>query len=299
METCAFFFLCFEAIRELGPGEAVFICRAGLALRIHPGDRTQICSFLWIYYGYPASDYEGINVEHSRYCCGAKLAQRDKEEDIGAEEFDFAAGIPDSGIAHALGYAQKKRIQYSRPFVKYTPTWARSFLPQNQTARELVAKMKLIPIKRLTSDKRILFCDDSIVNGTQLKDTLQRIYAYGAREIHMRLACPPLFFKCKYLTFSRSKSEMDLVTRKTIAKLEGGGKYNIEDYINDTSDKHIALLEYIRSKMNLTSLKFQRLNDMVDALGVPPQNLCTYCWTGCENAQSCAMSKSVETVSAV
>jgi amidophosphoribosyltransferase len=299
METCAFYNLGYEAQRELGPGEAVFISRDGVEQLMSPGERTQICSFLWIYYGYPASDYEGINVEHSRYCCGAKLALRDKEEDVGIDEFDFAAGIPDSGIAHALGYAQKKRIQYSRPFVKYTPTWARSFLPQNRTARELVAKMKLIPIKRLTQGKRILFCDDSIVSGTQLKDTLQRIYAYGAKEIHMRLACPPLFFRCNYLPFSRSKTEMDLVTRKTIAKLEGSGRYNIEDYIDETSDKHNALLEGIRSRMNLTTLKFQRLNDMIDALGVPAQNLCTYCWTGCDNAKSCTVNKSVEKVEIV
>jgi len=299
METCAFYNLGYEVERELGPGEVVFISPDGVEQRVAPRGTTQICSFLWIYYGYPASDYEGVNVEHSRYCCGAKLAIRDKEEDIHIEEFDFAAGIPDSGVAHALGYAQKKRIQYSRPFVKYTPTWARSFLPQNQTARELVAKMKLIPIKRLTDNKRILFCDDSIVRGTQLKDTMQRIYAYGAKEIHMRLACPPLFFGCNYLTFSRSKSEMDLVTRKAIAELEGNSKYRIEDYIDETSDKHNAMLEHIRSKMELTSLKFQRLSDMIDALGVPVEKLCTYCWTGCENVKSCGKNKSAELVGAV
>ncbi|MDR0305681.1 MAG: amidophosphoribosyltransferase [Chitinispirillales bacterium] len=294
METCAFYNLGYEVERELGPGEVVFISQNGIEQCSPPGDRTQICSFLWIYYGYPASDYEGVNVEHSRYCCGAKLAMRDIDEGMGEGAFDFAAGIPDSGIAHALGYAQKKRLQYSRPFVKYTPTWARSFLPQNQTARELVAKMKLIPIKRLTLGHRILFCDDSIVRGTQLKDTLQRIYAYGAKEIHMRLACPPLFFGCNYLTFSRSKSETDLATRKAIVELEGSDRYNIEDYIDEKSDKHIALLEHIRFKMGLTSLKFQRLKDMTDALGVPAEKLCTYCWTGCESEKSCGINKITE-----
>ncbi|MDR0330911.1 MAG: amidophosphoribosyltransferase [Chitinispirillales bacterium] len=275
METCAFYNLGYEVEQELGPGEAVFITRDGLAQRLPPGERMQVCSFLWIYYGYPASEYEGVNVERSRYRSGAALAARD------TVEVDFATGIPDSGVAHALGYSQKRRIPYSRPFVKYTPTWARSFLPQNQAQRELVAKMKLIPIKKLTQGKRILFCDDSIVRGTQLKDTLQRIYSYGAKEIHMRLACPPLFFGCNYLNFSRSRTEMDLATRKAIEEIEGKGvKYDIADYIDERSDKHAALIEHIRSKMGLTSLSFQLLGDMVEAIGVDRGKLCTYCWTG-------------------
>jgi len=275
METCAFYNLGYEVERELGPGEVVFITKDGYEQRVPPGDKMQICTFLWIYYGYPASDYEGVNVEHSRYRSGAALAVRD---DV---EVDFAAGIPDSGVAHALGYSQKKKIPYSRPFVKYTPTWARSFLPPNEAARELVARMKLIPIKRLTRDKRILFCDDSIVRGTQLKDTLQRIYEYGAKEIHMRLACPPIFFGCPYLNFSRSRSESGLATRKAIVAMEGTENYNIEDYIGENSDKHIALLEFVRSKMGMTSLVFQRLEDMKAAIGIPGENLCTYCWNGC------------------
>ncbi|MCL2218284.1 MAG: amidophosphoribosyltransferase [Chitinispirillia bacterium] len=275
METCAFYNLGYEVEKELGPGEVVFITKDGYEQRVAPGDKMQICTFLWIYYGYPASDYEGINVERSRYRCGAALAARDNVE------VDFAAGIPDSGVAHALGYAQKKKISYSRPFVKYTPTWARSFLPPNQAARELVAKMKLIPVKKLTEGKKILFCDDSLVRGTQLKDTLQRLYAYGAEEIHMRLACPPLFFGCNYLNFSRSKSEMDLATRKAIVTMEGSDKYNIEEYVNEESDKHHAMIEYIRSGMGLTSLAFQRLNDMIEAIDIPGGNMCTYCWTGC------------------
>lgn len=284
METCAFYNLDYEIVKELGPGEAVFISNDGaLEVRVPPGEKMQICSFLWIYYGYPASDYEGINVEHSRYRSGATLALRD---DV---EVDFAAGIPDSGIAHALGYAQKKRIPYSRPFVKYTPTWARSFFPPNKNTRELVAKMKLIPIKRLTHGKRILFCDDSIVRGTQLKDTMQRIYTYGAKEIHMRLACPPLFFGCPYLNFSRSKSEMDLATRRIIVRLEtgweeGGEHFDFEncigDYIDEKSDKHAALIEHMRKQLGLTTLAFQKLDDMVKAIGVPKEKLCTYCWVG-------------------
>ncbi|MDR3013208.1 MAG: amidophosphoribosyltransferase [Chitinispirillales bacterium] len=274
METCAFYNLGYEVEKELGPGEVVFISHDGIEQRVPPGERMQICSFLWIYYGFPASDYEGINVEHSRYRSGAKLAVRDNVE------VDFAAGIPDSGIAHALGYAQKKKIPYSRPFVKYTPTWARSFQPLDKARRELVAKMKLIPVQRLIKDKRIMFCDDSIVRGTQLKDTLQRIYAYGAKEIHMRLACPPLFFGCPYLNFSRSLTESDLATRKAIADIEGKKVIDIEDYINEESDRHAALIDYMRQKLGLTSLAFQKLDDMVSAIGIAEERLCTYCWTG-------------------
>ncbi len=281
METCAFSNLGYEVERELGPGEVVFISREGIEQKVAPGTDMQICSFLWIYYGYPASDYESINVEHSRYKCGAALARRDNRE------VDFVAGIPDSGIAHALGYAQEAKIPYSRPFVKYTPTWARSFMPQNQTMRELVAKMKLIPIKKLTQGKRILFCDDSIVRGTQLKDTLQRIYDYGAREIHMRPACPPLLFGCKYLNFSRSKSEMDLATRRAIRDLEGNSDFRIEDYLDEKSDRYQAMIEAIRTKMGLTTLSFQYLDDMIDAIGLPKEKLCTYCWNGCEKKSKC------------
>ncbi|MDG5815246.1 amidophosphoribosyltransferase [Chitinispirillales bacterium ANBcel5] len=285
MESCAFSNLGYEEYYELGPGEVVFISPDGVEQKVKPGNQMQMCSFLWIYYGYPASDYEGINVEHSRYRCGAALAQRDNID------VDFAAGIPDSGIAHALGYAQKARIPYSRPFVKYTPTWARSFMPQNQSVRELVAKMKLIPIKRLTSNKSILFCDDSIVRGTQLKDTLQRIYNYNAKEIHMRLACPPILFGCKYLNFSRSKSEMEFITRKVITEIEGGKVDRIEDYTDEKSDRHHLMIETIRKKMNLTSLKYQRLDDMIEAINIPAENLCTYCWTGCENGNKTCNNK--------
>ncbi len=276
METCAFYNLGYVVERELGPGEAVFITNDGIEQIIEPRDNMQICSFLWIYYGYPASDYENINVEHSRYRCGAALAAKE------SLDVDFVAGIPDSGIAHALGYAQKAGISYSRPFVKYTPTWARSFMPQNQSVRELVAKMKLIPIKKLTSNKKILFCDDSIVRGTQLKDTLQRLYDYGAKEIHMRPACPPLLFGCKFLNFSRSKSEMDLATRKVIRQIEGNNNCSIEKYTDENSDQYNLMIETIRKNMGLTSLIYQKLDDMTEAINLPAEKLCTYCWNGCE-----------------
>ena len=284
METCSFYNLGYEIERELGPGETVFISREGVEQRIRPGADMQMCSFLWVYYGFPASDYEGVNVEHSRYRSGAKLAQRDIQNNI---EVDFAAGIPDSGIAHALGYAQQRKIYYSRPFVKYTPTWARSFQPIDRATRELVAKMKLIPIRKLTMDKRILFCDDSIVRGTQLKDTLQRIYAYGAKEIHMRLGCPPLFFGCTYLNFSRSILEADLVTRKAMLQLEGKKDIRLDDYMDEESDRHAALIEFLRKRMGLTSLAFQKLDDMIVSIGLPRDRLCTYCWTGCSGNAEC------------
>ncbi|MCP4624204.1 MAG: amidophosphoribosyltransferase, partial [bacterium] len=197
MESCSLPNLGYSVVKDLGPGEIVLLTAEGIEQKKEPGDRMQICTFLWIYYGYPASSYEGINVEASRYRCGAALAEND------SIELDCVAGIPDSGTAHALGYAAKAKCRYCRPFVKYTPTWPRSFMPQQQNIRDLVAKMKLIPIKELTEGQRILFCDDSVVRGTQLKDTLQRIYDYGAREVHMRPACPPLVFGCKFLNFSR------------------------------------------------------------------------------------------------
>ncbi len=234
----------------------------------------QICSFLWVYYGYPASCYEGINVETSRYRCGAALAEND------TVEVDYVAGIPDSGTAHALGYAAKAHITYCRPFVKYTPTWPRSFMPQQQDVRDIVAKMKLIPIRELTENKRLLFCEDSIVRGTQLKDTIKRIYDYGAREIHMRPACPPLAYGCKFLNFSRSRSELDLAARKAISELEGKDAVNLDEYTNESSDKYNAMVKKIGKTLGLTTLKYQRLDDMIRAIGMPKEKLCTFCWTG-------------------
>jgi amidophosphoribosyltransferase len=274
METCALPNLGFNVEKELGPGETVLITAEGIEQKTAPGEKMQMCTFLWIYYGYPASSYEGINVEASRYKCGAALAEND---DV---EVDIVAGIPDSGTAHAIGYAAKANVRYSRPFVKYTPTWPRSFMPQQQNIRDLVAKMKLIPIKELIRGKRIMFCDDSIVRGTQLRDTLGRVYDYGAKEIHMRPACPTLIYGCKFLNFSRSRSEMDLAGRKAIQELEGDNVANIEEYADPDSDKCQAMVKNIGDKMGVTSLKFQRLDDMIRAIGMPKEKLCTYCWSG-------------------
>ncbi|MFH1756069.1 MAG: amidophosphoribosyltransferase [Candidatus Latescibacterota bacterium] len=284
METCAFPNLEYQVEKYLGPGEVIKLTADGIEQKIPPGDKMQICSFLWIYYGYPASSYEGINVEATRYRCGAALAERD---DV---QVDYVAGIPDSGIAHALGYAAKANIHYRRPFVKYTPTWPRSFMPQDQSVRDLVAKMKLVPIRELTEGQRLLFCEDSIVRGTQLRDAIQRMYDYGAREIHMRPACPPLVFGCKFLNFSRSRSELDLAGRKAIADLEGDKEINVTEYTDHTSDKYNAMVANIGRKMLLTSLKYQRLDDMVKAIGMPMEKLCTYCWTGCDKPENCRKS---------
>lgn len=274
MESCAFPNLGYEIVHELGPGEVVLITPEGFEQRCKPGPVMQICSFLWVYYGYPASQYEGVNVEAARYRSGAALA---KNDDVTA---DYVCGIPDSGIAHALGYADKSGITYRRPFVKYTPTWPRSFMPQQQNIRDLVAKMKLIPIKELTEGWRLLFCDDSIVRGTQLRDVMKRLWDYGAKELHMRLACPPLVYGCKFLNFSRSSSELDLAARRAILQLEGDKVPDLEEYADCDSEKHCAMVDIIRGWVGITSLKFQRLEDLVAAIGLPCEKLCTYCWNG-------------------
>jgi amidophosphoribosyltransferase len=276
METCAFPNLGFEIERYLGPGEVVRITEEGCEQLRPPGERLQICSFLWVYYGYPASSYEGINVEATRYRCGAALAQNDPVE------VDMVAGIPDSGVAHAIGYSNAKHLPYKRPFVKYTPTWPRSFMPTDQRVRDLVARMKLIPIQELIQGQRMLFSDDSIVRGTQLQDTIRRLYDHGAREIHMRPACPPLVYGCKFLNFSRSRSALDLAGRKAIKELEGRDDAHVEEYADATSDRHAAMVERIRARLQLTTLRYQRLPDLVNAIGLPKQRLCTYCWDGAE-----------------
>ncbi len=273
-ESCAFPNLGYEVVSFLGPGEAVFITPEGISQRIPPGEQMQVCSFLWVYYGYPASEYEGINVEWVRNRCGNALARRDKEE------IDCVAGIPDSGIGHALGYASEKKIPYLRPFVKYTPTWPRSFMPQNQELRDLVAKMKLIPIKRLIDGQRILFCEDSIVRGTQLKDNIQILFEYGAQEVHMRPACPCLIFPCEYLNFSTSRSTLDLAGRQMIKKIEGAEDKNLEKYAEAGSEKNLEMIDLICKRLQLTSLKYQTLEDMIEAIGIPKQQLCTHCWDG-------------------
>ncbi|MFW9826533.1 MAG: amidophosphoribosyltransferase [Candidatus Thorarchaeota archaeon] len=276
METCAFPNLKYQILKYLGPGEVVFINKKGIEQKIPPGNRMQICGFLWVYYGYPASSYEDINVESVRYKCGSLLAKNDNVN------IDLVAGIPDSGTGHGLGYANESKRPFSRPFVKYTPTWPRSFMPQDQAVRDKVAKMKLIPIKELINEKRLLFCEDSIVRGTQLRKTIQRLYEYGAKEVHMRPACPPLVYSCKFLNFSRSRSELDLAGRWAIKELVGK---NIEDpieYTDPESDNYKAMVDVIRKRLQLTTLEYQKLGDLVKAIGLPKEKICTYCWDGVE-----------------
>ena len=272
-ETSAFPNTGFETEYYLGPGEIVHI-RAGSFSRLQaPGKRMQICAFLWVYYGFPTSEYEGINVEEVRYRCGAALARRDNVE------ADFVCGVPDSGVGHAIGYSNEKRLPYMRSFSKYTPTWPRSFMPQHQEQRDLVARMKLIPNKALTEGKSIIFLDDSIVRGTQMKDNTRDLRQSGAAKLHMRIACPPLLFPCHYLNFSQSRSTLELAARKAIVKLEGSEK-NIEDYLDPESGKYQSMVDEIAKSIGMDSLVFQRLDDLVTAIGIPKEKLCTHCWDG-------------------
>ncbi len=239
----------------------------------------KICTFLWVYYGYPSSSYEGVNVEQMRYNCGEKMARRDDARP------DIVAGIPDSGIAHAVGYANESGIPFSRPFVKYTPTWPRSFMPTIQNKRNLIARMKLIPIHQLIRGKSLLLIDDSIVRGTQLRETTEFLYQSGAKEVHIRPACPPLVYGCKYLNFSRSTSDMDLITRRMISRLEGTEDVPdevLQEYADPNSEKYQIMVEEIRKELNFTSLQYNRLDDLLDSVGIEPCKLCTYCWNGRE-----------------
>lgn len=276
LETCAFPNLDYSIEHFLGPGEIVFFDADGYEQRVPPGDRLQICSFLWVYYGYPASSYEGINVETVRYRCGATLARKDDTL------IDLVAGIPDSGTGHGLGYAGESGIAFQRPFVKYTPTWPRSFMPQDQRIRDMVAKMKLIPVRELIQGQRLLFCEDSIVRGTQLQDTIQRLLESGAQEVHMRPACPPLVYSCKFLNFSRSRSEMDLAARKAIRKLEREDPGDLSRFADPDSSEYHDMVQAIARRLNLTTLKYQRLDDLVEAIGLPKERVCTFCWDGAE-----------------
>jgi len=236
----------------------------------------QICSFLWVYYGYPASSYEGVNVEDARNRCGAALARND---DV---EVDYVGGIPDSGTGHALGYANQKGCPYKRTFVKYTPTWPRSFMPQDQRVRDMVAKMKLIPVKDLIAGQRLLFCEDSIVRGTQLRGTIKRLFDIGAKEVHMRPACPALLHGCKFLNFSQSRSEFDLAGVRAINAIEGRPDKNRDQYADSGNPKCKEMADWIGRELGLTTLKYQRLEDLVKAIGLPKEKLCTYCWDGAE-----------------
>jgi amidophosphoribosyltransferase len=275
-ETCALPNLGYEITRYLGPGEIIRFDQEGMEQVKAPGSEMQICAFLWVYYGYPASNYEKVNVESVRYRCGRTLARRDEVE------VDLVAGIPDSGTGHAIGYANQARVPFRRPFVKYTPTWPRSFMPQDQRVRDLVARMKLIPIRELIQGNRLLFCEDSIVRGTQLQDIIRRVFDYGAQEVHMRPACPPLIFGCKFLNFSRSRSELDLAGRRSVHDLEGGEPDDLAKYSDPDGEPYCAMVEGIRSRLGLTTLQYQRLDDLIDAIGLPREKVCTYCWNGAE-----------------
>ena len=277
-ESFAYKNLGYTDYKELGPGEIDVITPDNCVMLLPPGDKMKICTFLWIYYGYPSSSYEGLNVEKMRYNCGVMMAKRDNVK------ADIVAGVPDSGTAHAVGYANESGIPFSRPFVKYTPTWPRSFMPTIQSKRNLIARMKLIAVNDLIKGKSMLLIDDSIVRGTQMRETTEFLYQSGAKEVHIRPACPPLLYGCKYLNFSRSSSELDLITRRVIERLENGNVTDevLKEYADPESEKYEQMIEEIRKELNFTSLRFNRLDDMIAATGMPKDKLCTYCWDGVE-----------------
>ena len=276
-ECFAYLNLGYTEERELGPGEIVVMTPEGIRTLVKPGKDMKICTFLWIYYGYPSSSYEGISVEKMRYNCGAMLAKRDDAQP------DIVAGVPDSGTAHAIGYANESGIPFSRPFIKYTPTWPRSFMPTIQSKRNLIAKMKLIPVHDLIQGRSLLLIDDSIVRGTQLRETTEFLYQSGAKEVHIRPACPPLLYGCKYLNFSRSSSEMDLITRRVIREIEGENpNVDLTPYANPDTPEYKEMLRRIGEKLNFTTLRYHRLDDMIESVGIEREKLCTYCWDGKE-----------------
>lgn len=277
-ENFAYKNLGYSDFKELGPGEIDVITSDNCITLEKPGTQMKMCTFLWVYYGYPSSSYEGISVERMRYNCGSKMAKRDDATP------DVVAGVPDSGLAHAIGYANESKIPFSRPFIKYTPTWPRSFMPTMQSQRNLIAKMKLLAVEDLIKDKKLLLIDDSIVRGTQLRETTEFLYDSGAKEVHIRPACPPLLYGCKYLNFSRSSSEMDLISRRVIDRLEHGNVTDevLKKYSDPDTQEYAAMVEEIRKELNFTSLRFNRLDDMLDAVGIDRCKLCTYCWNGQE-----------------
>ncbi len=275
-ETCSFANLGFKFCYELGPGEIVFLTPEGIEKVAPARDKMRICAFLWVYYGYPSSTYEGMNVEVMRYRNGAAMARNDNVE------VDMVGGIPDSGVGHAIGYSNESGVPFGRSFVKYTPTWARSFMPQDQDIRNLVARMKLMPIPELVAGKKLLLCDDSVVRGTQLRETVDLLYKCDAKEVHIRPACPPLVFGCKYLNFSASRSEMDLAARQAILELEGKVPEKLDDYCDPTKPQYHCMVDCICKKLNFTTLKYQNIHDMLDAIGIDKDKICTYCWTGKE-----------------
>lgn len=278
-ESFAYINLGYTDYKELGPGEIVYVTPESVETVSPACEKMRICSFLWVYYGYPTSSYEGVGVEEMRYNCGKLLAERDDH----SIDVDIVAGVPDSGIAHAIGYANESGIPYARPFIKYTPTWPRSFMPTTQSQRNLIARMKLIPVHSLIEDRSLLLIDDSIVRGTQLRETTEFLYQSGAKEVHVRPACPPLLYGCKYLNFSRSKSDLDLITRRIIREWEGDNDVNVlGEYADPNSDRYAAMLEEIRKRQNFTSLRYHRLDDLIKSIGIDACQVCTYCFNGVE-----------------
>ena len=280
-EAFAYLNLGYRDFKELGPGEIVIMTPEGVTTLAKPGTNMRICTFLWVYYGYPSSSYEGVSVEQMRYNCGSAMAKRDG---MTKDDIDIVAGVPDSGTAHAVGYANESGVPFSRPFIKYTPTWPRSFMPTIQSKRDLIARMKLIPVHELIENRKLLLIDDSIVRGTQLRETTDFLYRSGAKEVHVRPACPPIMYGCKYLNFSRSTSEMELIARRIINKEEGQNveRAVLDDYCNPDSDRYKKMIEDIRKQLGFTSLNYNRLDDMLDAVGIDRSKLCTYCWDGKE-----------------
>ncbi|MBQ3002719.1 MAG: amidophosphoribosyltransferase [Clostridia bacterium] len=282
-ESFAYINLEFETYHELGPGEVVFFTEECMEQVYAPLKEMKMCSFLWLYYGFPSTVYEGSNVEAMRYQCGRNMAKQDEACGTVAD-VDYIAGIPDSGTPHAIGYSNQSRMPFARPLIKYTPTWARSFTPKDQSIRELVAKRKLSPVDALISGKKLLLIDDSIVRGTQMRGMMDALYADGAKELHGRIGCPPVLFACKYLNFTRSKDENENIARRAIIELEGTEDIadKIEQYTVFGSEKYKAMVDLIRKKLNLTSLEYHSLDGMLDAIGIEPCKLCTYCWNGKE-----------------
>ena len=268
--------------RELGPGEAVELTPEGETVLLAPRKKKKICAFLWSYYGYPTSCYEGKNVEVMRYRNGQIMAKADKENGI-AQDIDYVGGVPDSGTPHAIGYANESGVPFARPFIKYTPTWPRSFMPSNQSERNMVAKMKQIPVDELIRDKKLLFVDDSIVRGTQLRETVDFLYEHGAKDVHIRSACPPILYACKYLNFSRSNSENELIARATILELEGEEGFNhLDEYMDGTTERGKKLRQTICDKLHFSTLEYQTLEGILEAIDLPECDVCTYCWNGKE-----------------
>ena len=272
----------YEIIRDLGPGEIVELTPDGVTVLQEPGKKMKICAFLWSYYGYPTSCYEGKNVEIMRYRNGRIMAKADRENGI-AQDIDYVGGVPDSGTPHAIGYANESGIPFARPFIKYTPTWPRSFMPSHQSERNMVAKMKQIPVDELIRDKKLLFVDDSIVRGTQLRETVDFLYEHGAKDVHIRSACPPILYACKYLNFSRSNSENELIARSTILELEGEEGFNhLDEYMDGTTERGKKLRQTICDKLHFSSLEYQTLEGILEAIDLPECDVCTYCWNGKE-----------------